>query len=157
MHGVKPNHIDIAELVKYFCIPSLIWNTIPQHVTCSDCLDIFLAAPNMCRAIFYIHLFWKLIQRLPFTWIICTLLCSSRNWNFVINPFRSGGHGYFKDVLILPFIIVFTSIFVQFLIFSKHICSYSTLLIGDWSIPMLTICCLSWSHCNTPMIMTHDC
>ena len=41
--------------------------------------------------------------------------------------------------------------------FSKHLCSYIALLLYDWSIPMLTICCFSWSDSNELFIMTHCC
>ena len=43
------------------------------------------------------------------------------------------------------------------LIFSIQICSYIALLLNDWYIPIVAICCFSRSDCNNPLRMTHCC
>ena len=45
----------------------------------------------------------------------------------------------------------------NFLIFSRHLCSYNILWLNDWSTPMVTIRCFSHSDCNIPLIMTNLC
>ena len=37
----------------------------------------------------------------------------------------------------------------------KNLWLYSTILVNSRSIPMITMWCLSYPHCNTPWIMTH--
>ena len=51
----------------------------------------------------------------------------------------------------------FSSDLYNFLMFSKHLCSYIELLLNDWSTPIVTICCFSRSDQNNPLIMTHFC
>ena len=39
--------------------------------------------------------------------------------------------------------------------FSRHLCSYKSLLLKYCSTPMVTICCFSRSNCNITLMMTH--
>ena len=43
------------------------------------------------------------------------------------------------------------------LIFSKHLCLWRSLSVKDWYNPIVTISCLSFSHCNNTFSMTHLC
>ena len=45
----------------------------------------------------------------------------------------------------------------NFLMFSRHICSYITQLLNYWSTPMATICYFSCYDYNTPLIITYFC
>ena len=51
----------------------------------------------------------------------------------------------------------FPVVLYSFLMFSRHLCLYITLLLNDCSTPMVTICYFSHSDCNNPLIMTHCC
>ena len=44
-----------------------------------------------------------------------------------------------------------------FRIFYKHICSYRSLFLNNFPIPMVDMCCFSCYYCNTPLKLTHFC
>ena len=139
-----------------FCMQSPLYDTRTQLVAWSDCLVFFCSTQSVNRHfLFDIQLFWNFIQWLPCAFIIFVFKCSDIHWTVVSNPFRSGDHDYSKDVLILLLVIIFSRIFVQYLKNSKHLCSYSALLLNYLSIPMVNICCLSLYDSNNPLRMTH--
>ena len=45
----------------------------------------------------------------------------------------------------------------DFLIFSRHLCSYKSLLLNYWSITMVIICWFSRFYYNNSLILTHCC
>ena len=77
------------------------------------------------------------------------------HWNIVSKYIRGGYHVFFKNCLLLLFIITFPEDLYNFLIFSRHLCSYIAYLLNYWSTPIITICCFSNSDCNNPLIVTH--
>ena len=91
----------------------------------------------------------------PFTGMFHRKRWSRWHWNVVSKYIRSGYHGVFNNFLIPLLIITFTRQFVYFLMFSRHLCPYKSLLLNDWSTPIITICCLSHSDCNRSLWITH--
>ena len=104
---------------------------------------------------FEVQFFWKLTELFPCIRLFYRHMWYLLHWNFVSKSLSSGYHGDFDDFLVLLLIIRFSSLFVYFLMFSRHLGLYKVLLLNDWSTPIITIYYLSRYKFNNPLIMIH--
>ena len=149
----------LSDILDYFCTTTELCNFWPQHISFFDCLTILLRCtkPMNSRLIFDIQCLCKLKDLFS-----CTRVFSRHRWvrchrTFISPSFSCWENFCFDHFLVLVFIIAFTCGFYNFLVFPRHPCLYSSLLLNDWSTPMTTMCFPSCLYFNNPLIITHCC
>ena len=79
------------------------------------------------------------------------------HWTVVSKSLSNGYHGKFNHCLLLISTITLSSQFASFFDVLSHLYSYKTMLLNDWSTPIIITCCWRRSYCNNPLIITHLC
>ena len=105
--------------------------------------------------IFNIQKFSKLTEWFLYTRLFDSHIWARWYWTVVIIPFTSGDNFHINNNLIMLLIVTFVSRFNDWLMFSRHLCSYKTLLLNDWYTPLVNICYFRHSDRNELLRMTY--
>ena len=120
-------------------------------------LCFYLSAPNLHKSVLCLisnALKNRQIDFLALNYFTVTYFLGDI-WLLLVNP--SGMETIAASVIALYccWSLHLPAVLYKLLMLSIHICSFITLLLNDWSNPMVTFCCLISSDCNNPLTMAH--
>ena len=141
-----------------FGMAASFWYTAPQHTACYDCFalwfsSIYIRSKEVFGLMSNVSVNWR--SDFLTKYCFAGTDCPDDIGLFSLNS--SGVDTMLASIIDLYFCLSshFSDNLYNFLMFSRHLCSYKALLLNYRFTPIITICCLSRYDCNNPLRMIH--
>ena len=152
LYDVKPNFKGLFHTCSDFCMTPPFMNYILWRTPYLDSLSVFLQIP-ICEERFLLDMQYcrKLTELISCNRILTVIDGLGYIGIFSVNPPKVKTISASRLALYFCWSSFLPEYFYHFLIFSRHLCSYISLLLHYWSTPMVTMCFSSCYESNNPL------